>query len=95
MKLTVEEIPNGFHAQLSYTEQKTSTDIPNVSEKLTDNQQKIIDAIRINRQVTYAELAKIVGIAPTNIARNVKKLVQENRINRIGPAKGGHWKIIE
>lgn len=99
MKLKVEEIPNGLHVELSYTEQKISMDVrnvsENVSEKLTANQQKIIDAMKANRQVTYTELAEIVGIAPTNVARNVKKLVEENRIKRVGPAKGGYWEVVK
>jgi len=39
--------------------------------------------------VTIEELADIVGIAKTNVARNVKRLQELNLIARIGPAKGG------
>lgn len=99
MKLRIGEIPNGLLVELAYTDQKISTDArsvsENVSEKLTINQQKIVEAMKVDRQVTYAELAEIVGIAPTNVARNVKKLIEENRIKRVGPAKGGYWKIVE
>ncbi|SEM65681.1 hypothetical protein SAMN05216436_106125 [bacterium A37T11] len=66
MELTVEEIPNGFHVVLSYSEQKTSTDVINVSETLSLNQKRIIDAMKANKKVTYAELAKLIVIAPTN-----------------------------
>lgn len=67
MKLTVEEIPNGLHVQLGYTQQKVSTDIPKVGEKSPSNQHKIIEAMKKNKNITYEELASIVGITATSI----------------------------
>lgn len=49
---------------------KTGTNIVNVSEKLSPNQQRIINAIKDNQKITNTELSKLVGIAPTNIAEN-------------------------
>jgi len=64
MHLTVAEIPNGLDVSLSYTQQKTGTNIAsvsesvseNVSEKLSINQQKILNAIKSNNKITYTGL---------------------------------------
>lgn len=84
MKLDFEELPRGFLVTLSYTEQKISTDVPNVNRnvngKLSNSQQKIVKAMRTNNTITTEELSVIVGIAKTNIARNVKKLIEKNII---------------
>lgn len=80
---------------LSYTRQKTGTNILNVSEKLSPNQQRIINAMKDNKKITYTELSKLIGIAPTNVARNIKRLMESKKITRVGPAKGGHWEVAD
>ena len=74
---------------------KTGTNIVNVSEKLSPNQQRIINAIKDNQKITNTELSKLVGIAPTNVAENIKKLVQSKKLTRVGPAKRGHWEVAD
>lgn len=49
--------------------------------------------MRANNKITTKELSAIVGIAKTNIARNVKKLIEKNIVKRVGAIKGGHWEI--
>lgn len=66
-----------------------------VSVKVTVNQQKIIDAIKVNPYVTQEELADIVGIARKNIIVNMKKLQTNGLIKRIGADKNGHWQVEE
>jgi ATP-dependent DNA helicase RecG len=95
MNLTVAEIPNGLHVALSYTRQKTGTNTLNVSEKLSPNQQSIINAMKGNNKITYTKLSKLIGIAPTNVARNIKKLMESKKIIRVRPAKGGHWEVAD
>jgi Fic family protein len=56
---------------------------------------KILALIRENPLVTIPELAHSIGVTERSIERNLKKLQDENRLSRIGPAKGGHWKVIE
>ena len=66
-----------------------------VTQKVTVNQQKIIDTIKKNPYVTQEELADIVGIARKNIITNMKKLQDSGIIKRIGANKNGHWQIGE
>ncbi len=56
---------------------------------------KILALIRENGLVTIPELAVAIGISERSIERNLKKLQAENRLSRIGPANGGHWKVSE
>jgi Fic family protein len=56
---------------------------------------KILALIRENGLITIPELALLIGVTERSIERNLKKLQAENRLSRIGPANGGHWKVIE
>ena len=56
---------------------------------------KILALIRENPLVTIPELAVSIGVTERSIERNLQKLQNENRLSRIGPAKGGHWKVLE
>ena len=56
---------------------------------------KILALIRENALITIPELALLIGVTERSIERNLKKLQAENRLSRIGPANGGHWKVIE
>jgi len=39
------------------------------------------------------ELAKKINITEKGIEWNINKLRLENRLERIGPTKGGYWKV--
>jgi len=46
-----------------------------------------------NPTISIVQLSKKVGIAEKNIEVNIKKLKQAGILERIGPAKGGHWEV--
>ncbi|WP_027359919.1 Fic family protein [Desulforegula conservatrix] len=56
---------------------------------------KIIEELSLNRLLTIPELAEKIGVTARSIERNLKKLQDEGRLRRIGPAKGGHWEVIK
>ena len=56
---------------------------------------KILEAIRQKPQVTIPELSAQIGVTSCSIERNLHKLQDEKRLLRIGPAKGGHWQVVE
>jgi ATP-dependent DNA helicase RecG len=62
------------------------------SEKMSE---KILTEIRNNRNVTIAELSELVGVTTRSVERNLKKLQESGLLERIGPAKGGHWVVRE
>lgn len=64
-------------------------------KKLNDNQNKILLLIKKNPHITRNELADELDITSDGIKYNLNKLKQLKVIERIGPDKGGYWKIIE
>ena len=66
-----------------------------IIQKITVNQQKIIQAIKDNPYITQEELAAVVGIARLNIIKNMKKLQEQHIITRVGADKNGYWHIEE
>jgi ATP-dependent DNA helicase RecG len=63
------------------------------TEKITKNQQIILDSIDKNPHLTIEELTVIVGIAASKTKENLSKLKAKGLIERIGPDKGGYWKV--
>jgi predicted HTH transcriptional regulator len=70
-------------------------DLGRGTEKITEKQQLIIDSMMQNLRVTSEELADIVRIKADKIRRNIVKLKAKGLIERIGPDKGGYWKVLE
>jgi ATP-dependent DNA helicase RecG len=40
-------------------------------------------------------LAEILEITVKGVEWNIKKLKEKGIVRRIGPAKGGYWKVVE
>jgi len=55
---------------------------------------KIIAALEQDRNLTIPELAASIGLTERSIERNIKKLQEQGRLRRVGPAKGGHWEVL-
>ena len=72
-------------------DKKISGTTPKPSSKTT---QKILEAITQNPLVSRQELAIIVERTPDAVKQQLEKLKAANQIRRVGPAKGGHWEII-
>ena len=51
--------------------------------------------IAADPSITTAELANRLGITAKGIEWQIGKLKQMGVLERIGPAKGGHWKVVE
>ncbi len=72
------------------------TETAHVSEKMTEKtSEKILALIKENTSATIAELARITGLSARTIERNIRALRNQGRLLRIGPDKGGHWKVLE
>ncbi len=58
--------------------------------------QKIIELIKQNPKISRKNLANKIGnITEDGVKYNLNKLKQEGKLKRIGPDKGGYWKIID
>jgi ATP-dependent DNA helicase RecG len=56
---------------------------------------KILEAIKADPTITREELSRITDLSIRGVEWNLTRLKKEGKIKRIGPAKGGHWEIID
>ena len=64
-------------------------------EKLTENQEKIVELIKEDKKISIVEISAKIGITENNVENNLKKLKEKELIRRVGPAKGGSWELIK
>ncbi len=57
--------------------------------------EKIMAALRNNKALTIAELARSIGVTTRSIERNLQKLQSEGRLRRVGSDKGGYWDVLK
>ncbi|MCK5643737.1 MAG: winged helix-turn-helix transcriptional regulator, partial [Gammaproteobacteria bacterium] len=48
-----------------------------------------------NPKVTRKELAQITGITEDGVKFHLTRLKENGAIKRIGPDKGGYWKVLK
>lgn len=65
----------------------------NVGVKLSSTEQKIINLIKDDSQITTSILAEKIGVTERTIERNIQKLKEKNMIFRVGSDKAGEWVI--
>lgn len=58
------------------------------------NKEKVIQLIAKNSMITAQEIAEYLGLSLAGVEKIIRTLKQEQRLRRIGPAKGGHWKVM-
>lgn len=68
-----------FHAQSLKMGEKTS--------------EKIISTLLLKPESTIAEMAEQIGVSSRSIERNLQNLQKDKKLERIGSAKGGYWKV--
>ena len=66
-----------------------------VKVAISKNQKTILELIKARNNITAEELVDIVGINLRNIRLNISKLKAKGMIQRIGPDKGGYWKVLK
>jgi ATP-dependent DNA helicase RecG len=52
-------------------------------------------SIRENPFITIPEIASTIDVTERTIERAIRELKYAQMIERIGPDKGGYWRIIE
>lgn len=67
--------------------------IEKVRERVTENQKRILEEITKNRYITIKRLSESIGISERKTQENIKKLKGKRLLKRVGPDKGGYWKI--
>ncbi len=63
-------------------------------EGLVESQKQILMLILDNPSISKREMADKVGISTTAIDKNLTALKKKGLLERVGPDRGGHWKVI-
>ena len=68
----------------------------NVPENVPENRENaIVELIGINNEITIPEIAQKTNVNEKTIKRDIAKLKEKGVIERVGPDKGGYWKISQ
>ena len=67
----------------------------NVGVKFNKTQQQIYDIIAKNLDITYELISKEINKSEETVRRNIKYLIENKLIERVGSDKTGCWKIIK
>ncbi|MEI2690319.1 MAG: winged helix-turn-helix transcriptional regulator [Anaerolineae bacterium] len=51
--------------------------------------------LRENPRLAIPDLAASIGKSESAVERAIRRLREENRLRRMGSAKGGHWEVAE
>jgi len=76
------------------TQENVGSTQESTQETYKSTQEMILDEIRKHPFTTREQLAKVVGITPDGIKKQLDKLKKGKVIMHVGPTKGGHWEII-
>ena len=57
-------------------------------------QEKLFALIKVNPHISVSSIAKKCGMSVKTIRNLIDELREDKLIERIGPAKGGYWKVL-
>ena len=71
---------------------KATDNVPDVPDNVPDNRlEKILKIIGNNNKILLQEISDQLNVSKRTIRRDIEKLKQQNKLKRIGSAKGGSW----
>lgn len=78
---------------LKFVEKETLEKFPEKFPEKTE--EKTLYLIKKDKNITIKELAKLTNISERAIKKQLFKLKSEKKLERVGPDKGGYWKVIK
>ena len=57
-------------------------------------EERIIELILKDSNITTEIMGNVLNVSKRTVLKQVDKLKKQGRLRRIGPAKGGHWEVI-
>lgn len=64
-------------------------------KKWSETALRILDLLKQNPKISRKELCEELKINPSAVQKHIEKLKEANKIERIGGAKGGEWRVNE
>lgn len=68
---------------------------PALKEGSEKSSEKILALVKIKSALSARQMVIRLDIMPRAVEKQIAKLRKEARLTRVGPAKGGHWDVIE
>jgi ATP-dependent DNA helicase RecG len=66
-----------------------------LGERLGETRAAIVRAMRDDPRVSQKRLAEMLEMSTTAVEKNIRYLQSNGYVKRVGPARGGHWKVTE
>lgn len=85
--------PETTQKNLKNYPEATQKNFVEYSETIWNTSEKILETIKQNATISRKEMAEIVGITADGVKYHLQKLKEQGVIERVGPDKGGYWKI--
>lgn len=63
-------------------------------EKFGESSEKILALIYSDRYISASAMAEVINISERAVEKQIAKLKEKGILKRIGPSKGGYWKIV-
>ncbi len=73
--------------------EKDLTERKNYNKKLTENEEKVLNEIKLNPNITRKELTNVLNMGERTISSIISNLKNKSIIERVGSNKVGYWKI--
>ena len=91
----LEEYAGGIQITFAKKGRVVEKVVEKVVENLTAHQKLILENIFANPKISALVLSSMLGLSHRKTQENMKKLKDKGLLERIGPAKGGYWQVIE
>jgi predicted HTH transcriptional regulator len=75
------------------TTERITEESSGISSGKTEEQ--IIALFSVNKKLTIPELAETLGVTTRAVEKQIARLREQDRLRRVGPAKGGHWEVVQ
>ena len=93
-KLDVDEVELVLPVPSPKPTVKTVNETVNETVKISGAQEKILQILHNNEDITYEEIAEKMGISRATVGRHISILKKKGILKRIGEDKNGHWIIV-
>lgn len=85
-----------FYRDPEYSLKGVQRKLADGSEKSSEkSSEKILRMLKEHPSISAQEMANVIGISSRAIEKHLSKMKDNKAIKRVGPAKGGHWEVIE
>jgi ATP-dependent DNA helicase RecG len=77
------------------TVEKNEETVEKTVEKNEETVEKILKLLQDSPSITQEKLVKSTGLTRRGVEWNISQLKAKGLIERIGPDKGGYWKVVD